>query len=31
MNPMSREVSVPANGVMQFDFAVTPLASGARK
>jgi plastocyanin len=31
MNPVSRAVSVPANGVMQFDFAVTPQASGVRK
>ena len=31
MNPVSREVRIPASGVMQFDFAVTPQAGGDRK
>jgi plastocyanin len=31
MNPVSREVNIPDNGVMQFDFAVTPQVSGVRK
>lgn len=31
MNPVSREVSVPSEGVTQLDFAVTGLAGEARK
>jgi plastocyanin len=31
MSPVSREVSVPAGGTTQFDFPVTPQASGVSK